>query len=159
MALTDKRDTRCHLLCLPPELRLCIYDHYFGSKKSCYVTWTNMVNGISTHWDNDHKQPLRNTSGSVILRTCKAIHAEALPVMLASSSLHIDTGYRTSNLFCRESCWTTARVHNSDDDLSFLSNLPNVQLRLHLDGWLPDDEFEHQATLFKAMEYCKKSSR
>ena len=74
---------RCHLLRIPPELRLSIYEYYFGKVKTCSMTWDTAV---CVQWRSNEA----NNNGSQILSLCKEVYNEACPVLLAACRLYVD---------------------------------------------------------------------
>ena len=86
-ATDDGEMERCHLLELPPELRLRIYDFYSGGIQTfCIVSTQNPFCDSAWHvyaqWerqlDEKSNQP---SAGSNILRTCRTVYNEALPIL------------------------------------------------------------------------------
>ncbi|KAK3643176.1 hypothetical protein LTR56_010323 [Elasticomyces elasticus] len=78
--LTEHADASpliCHLLGLPPELRLLIYEAYFGSTKmrELYLGW-----GQKLDLSYKQRKPGHDQNVAALLRTCKRIHDEALPI-------------------------------------------------------------------------------
>ena len=62
---------KCHLLSLPPELRLRIYEYLYS----------HTISSQSVDWRWSYVVPLLRPQLTALLRTCKTIHREAAPVL------------------------------------------------------------------------------
>ncbi|KAK5711291.1 hypothetical protein LTR15_012581 [Elasticomyces elasticus] len=85
----------CHLLDLPPELHLLIYEAYFGSTKmrELYLGWGQKLELLYNKCNHGY-----NPNIAALLRSCKRIHDEALPVHDANNVpllVHCRWGFRS----------------------------------------------------------------
>ncbi|KAK3629470.1 hypothetical protein LTR56_018009 [Elasticomyces elasticus] len=107
----------CHLLGLPPELRLLIYEAYFGSTKmrKLYLRWGQKVELWYDQRTNGY-----NPDMAALLRTCKRIHDEALLVH--------DTSNVPLLVYGR---WTFrdggTSIMLDEDQLHFLKQVPTIK--------------------------------
>ncbi|KAK5136025.1 hypothetical protein LTR08_004279 [Meristemomyces frigidus] len=107
-------DDRCHILSIPPELRLRIYGYYFGDVKTCHVAWWDHFvvirwperkddGGNNNRSNNDRKSNKKKKKKSNnknrsninnrklgLLYTCSLIYDEALPELHAACKLDLD---------------------------------------------------------------------
>jgi len=84
MGVLNTKTTPCHILRLPPELRLHIYDHLFGQKTHLSVYVLDDV-----YIDSESKTSQVCSDAIALLRTCKLIHAEASPIFYDAVTLRI----------------------------------------------------------------------
>ncbi|KAK5699243.1 hypothetical protein LTR17_023410 [Elasticomyces elasticus] len=77
---SDEHDTRCHLMSIPPELRICIYDQVFNQELTCKLDI-----GSTGH------MYLKQSSGPVaaLTSTSQAIRTEVLPILYAAVGFHL----------------------------------------------------------------------
>jgi hypothetical protein len=119
-------EMRCHLLELPPELRLHIYEAYFGETRSCYVDNSYDRTTGATEWETRWR--IGGDTGSAMLRTCRKIHAEAYPILLERTKLYIGKVYDDDA--GGYSSYTDSTPLPSLDSCSFISAIQDIHLDL-----------------------------
>jgi len=98
MEIDGNMDTEQRFLTLPVEIRLGIYSHLFTSPKdSLFATFKVQSSGVVNKTQKRLKNRLGKTGLTAILRTCKGIYAEALPVLWQHTDLFLDV--RTKLLY------------------------------------------------------------
>lgn len=140
-------EMRCHLLRIPPELRLRIYDYYFGETKPCTVyAWPD----VDIEWKHDSKDQA-DARGSQLLFTCKTISHEARPVLLASTELMLPSGFASGH---PETIYSVQRKLDREVQCDFLADITKVTIHLLLEY---DDCKEGGCfdTALKAVNYAK----
>ena len=90
---SNASDTRCHLLSLPPELRLRIYEFHF-EQRSLTIYCHGRVQLSLTYAPENNEKPGR-ANATALLLTCRTIWEEAQPVLLAKTRMvmYIDLLY------------------------------------------------------------------
>ncbi|KAK5729564.1 hypothetical protein LTR17_011867 [Elasticomyces elasticus] len=78
----------CRLLVLPEELRLLIYQAYFGPTQKCHVAWTNRI----CWWVYDTAAGKHTAIGTQLLLVSRQIHEEAQAVMFDLTEVIVDFG-------------------------------------------------------------------
>ncbi len=109
----------CHLLRLPAELRVQIYESLFCHTRKCFIHFDGPRTHV--HWHAD--SPVR----AQILRTCRTIYREAQPTLLAGAV--IDIRYeriKRSRLEAAESSAFT--TFTTTPSFRFLSVAQNVHI-------------------------------
>lgn len=76
----------CPILSLPPELRLCIYNHLYESYSSHPCTFNILRTGLIQTFS----LPTFKWGGAAsLLRTCKQINQEATPILYAKANFNM----------------------------------------------------------------------
>lgn len=138
-------NTQCHILRIPPELRLRIYDYYFGDEKTCMVEWGDE---IIVKWQRD-QAGTANDSGSSLLRTCKTICIEASPVLYATCTLSIDCDICACD-YKDETKHTAKRELDNKDQCDFLASIRKADMVLCFDGG--QSEIDRMQLVFETMD-------
>ena len=86
MALDDSLAGHCQLLDLPPELRLIIYEMLFTTAEMKFDITSTAVGATYAFVADAGLLPL---PGTTLLRTCKAISAEAIPVFYEGLTFYL----------------------------------------------------------------------
>ncbi|KAK3073114.1 hypothetical protein LTR53_005595 [Teratosphaeriaceae sp. CCFEE 6253] len=73
----------CHLLGLPAELRVRIYEYVFSHARTCFINFAGPQTSI--HW-------VRPPALSQFLRTCRTIYREAQPTLLTEPVIDFHFG-------------------------------------------------------------------
>lgn len=87
---------RCSLLGLPPELRLLIYDHVFQKTFVQIVCRNNekiIFRNLRSSLRPRYAQSAPRHDGTGLLRTCRLIYAEALPIQCDRAHFHFITSF------------------------------------------------------------------
>ncbi|KAK3698229.1 hypothetical protein LTR37_017054 [Vermiconidia calcicola] len=82
-AFPKDRSTSFCFLALPPELRVCIYEHYFGARKN-YLLLVN-ENAVGGRWCKDNYK-----ADIALLYTCREVYAEASPILFSTTRFVVD---------------------------------------------------------------------
>ncbi|KAK5711290.1 hypothetical protein LTR15_012580 [Elasticomyces elasticus] len=82
----------CRLLALPKELRLLVYEAYFGPTQKCCIDWEDGT----CNWRRDPGSVDHQTVGLALLLTARQIHEEALAVMLDRTSVEFELDLETN---------------------------------------------------------------
>ncbi|KAK4902554.1 hypothetical protein LTR27_000491 [Elasticomyces elasticus] len=114
----------CRLLALPKELRLLIYEAYFGPLRICNVAWAEEV-----CWWIDADGAAGTVIGTNLLITSRQIHQEALAVMLDRTELQVDF-----ELLIFSVPWTTTHQLAKADAVRVLRTIRAVVIEIQIDG-------------------------
>ncbi|KAK4953399.1 hypothetical protein LTR10_009109 [Elasticomyces elasticus] len=79
----------CRLLALPKELRLLIYEAYFGPTRKYHVAWAEHI----CWWVNDNATGKRTAIGTKLLLASRQICEEAVAVMLDRTKFTVDFAF------------------------------------------------------------------
>ncbi|KAK3629471.1 hypothetical protein LTR56_018010 [Elasticomyces elasticus] len=114
----------CRLLALPKELRLLIYEAYFGPTQMCFVSWTNQA----YWWRDDINNQSRGAPATALLRTSRQIYKEALAVMCdcREVSVHLDY-YDVPGAVPKNAS------HSMADIARILRHVRNIKIEIELD--------------------------
>ncbi|KAK3704169.1 hypothetical protein LTR37_014009 [Vermiconidia calcicola] len=82
-ASSKDRFTSCRFLALPPELRVRIYDYYFGARKHYFLDVNE--NGVGGRWCKDNYE-----ADIALLYACREVYAEASPILFKTIRFMVD---------------------------------------------------------------------
>ncbi|KAK4540685.1 hypothetical protein LTR36_009016 [Oleoguttula mirabilis] len=153
-------DKDCHLLRMPPELRLRIYDFYFGEEKACIVVWDE--DDVKVRWQRDQTSTA-NESGSGLLRTCKTVHVEALPVLHAQCNLSIlcngDCHYYNHEKK-NDTTFTAVRELDQHQQCGFLASIAKAEVWLCFEcAYVRVEDMRTAPQLFTAMKHGQNTTQ
>ncbi len=139
----------CHLLRLPAELRVQIYESLFCHTRTCFIHFDDHRTHV--HWHAD--SPVR----AQILRTCRTIYREAQPTLLARAVIDIRCEWikrsRLEGLEAAKHSTSTFMILTTTPSFRFLSVARNVHITVD-NRWLSAQPLPAVKELIDAMRNC-----
>ncbi|KAK3704167.1 hypothetical protein LTR37_014007 [Vermiconidia calcicola] len=151
--MADNKQTsgsRCHLLSLPAELRLHIYDFYFERRTPTMIYDGKFSITRGTPLDLIEEGEIRHSAA--LLRTCRTIAAEAQPLLLKNSQVWL-FAEEPNRLVATDEGWRTYGKLEEREILSQLSRVRQWDLRCIFTS--PRSGFQHTPELLNSLGWLE----
>ena len=123
----DEGGEPCHLLSLPPELRLRIYEYYFGEPRPCRSLRIDYSDRVRCWWFPDYTQTGPEGPILPLLCLCRKVYHDTVPVLWQTTKVHIFMGENFLHTPGR-------KILESNESYAFLKQIQTVNINALLRG-------------------------